>query len=243
MGLIGYAAMLWRTRRDRPDLMRWAAAGLPALIAAALLFWQTRATPAAQLLAIPGAAALAWLVLGWTWSIRNLTLRFAATVAAFLLISGVALQSLVGAFPETKSDRMKAVRVANWKCPTLAALRPVALQPKGYVLTFVDLGPRLIAVTHHDAVAGPYHRNGEDILDVMHAFRGSAETAREIVMRRGIDYVLICPNLSESTVYRAKAPDGFYVQLSKDRAPDWLERIALPKDSPYRMWRVVRPGS
>src|SRR3546814_11886615 len=125
---------------------------------------------------------------------------------------------------------MKSVRVANWKCPTLAALKPVALDPKGYVLTHVDLGPRLIAVTHHDAVAGPYHRNEADILDVMRAFRGSAENARATVMRRGIDYVLICTGLSESTIYRSRAPTGLSVQLLRAQVPDWLERGNVAAD-------------
>ncbi len=112
--------------------------------------------------------------------------------------------------------------------------------PKGYVLTFVDLGPRLITVTHHDAVAGPYHRNQAAILDVMRAFRGTAEAAHATIARRGIDYVLICPGMSESTVYRAEAPKGFYVQLSKNQAPAWLEPLSLPAGSPFKMWRVVR---
>jgi hypothetical protein len=59
-----------------------------------------------------------------------------------------------------------------------------------------------------------------------------------MIERRRIDYVLICPNMSESTVYRAAAPDGFYSQLARDRAPAWLEPVALPEDSPYKMWRV-----
>ncbi len=239
-GLVGYGATIWRLRHDEAALTPWAAIALPALIAAALLFWQTRATPAAQLLAIPGAAALAWMAIGWAWSIPNLALRFAAAFGAFLLISGIAAQSAVRAFPEPVSNRMKAVRAANAQCPTLAALRPVALQPKGYVLTHVDLGPRLVTVTHHDAVAGPYHRNEDGILDVMHAFRGSADDASGIVMRRSIDYVLICPNLSESTIYSSRAPKGFYVQLSRGHVPDWLEPIELPENSPYKMWRVVR---
>ena len=36
--------------------------------------------------------------------------------------------------------------------------------------------------------------------------------------------MLICPNLSESTIYRAEAPRGFYVQLVRGQVPDWLER-------------------
>jgi hypothetical protein len=61
-----------------------------------------------------------------------------------------------------------------------------------------------------------------------------------MIERRRIDYVLICPNLSESTVYRAEAPNGFYAQLARGRPPQWLEPIALPANSPYKMWRVKR---
>jgi hypothetical protein len=167
--------------------------------------------------------------------------RVAATVTAFLLISGIGVQYAARTIAKPVSKRAEAVNTANAECPTLPALRPVALVPKGYVLTFVDLGPRLITVTHHDAVAGPYHRNQQAILDVMRAFRGSADNAHAIVERRGIDYVLICPGLSESTIYRAETPKGFYSQLAGGKVPAWLQPIALPKDSPYRMWRVVRP--
>ncbi|MEA3017622.1 MAG: hypothetical protein QOI38_2344, partial [Sphingomonadales bacterium] len=60
------------------------------------------------------------------------------------------------------------------------------------------------------------------------------------VRRYRIDYVLICPNLSESTVYAVEAPNGFYRQLTRGTVPDWLARVPLPADSPYMMWRVVR---
>ena len=49
------------------------------------------------------------------------------------------------------------------------------------VLTFVDLGPRLITVTPHDAITGPYHRNAAQILDVMHAWRGDEANALRTV--------------------------------------------------------------
>jgi hypothetical protein len=108
------------------------------------------------------------------------------------------------------------------------------------VLTFNDLGPRLITVTPHSAISGPYHRNGAQIVDVMHAWRGTPENALATVRRYRVDYVLICPNLSESTIYRAEAPGGFYAQLAQGRVPDWLAPVPLPQGSPYRMWRVTR---
>ena len=243
IGLFGYALMLWRSRKDEVLLIRWASAGALALLGAALLLWQSRAGPAAQLLAIPGATGLAWLIIPRLLGNRHLLVRVLGTVAAFLLISGIfSQQAARWVKPEKPNPRLKPVNRANGLCPTLRALRPIARQPKGYVLTFVDLGPRLIAVTHHDAVAGPYHRNDEDIVDIALAFRGTAENARRTVERRGVDYVLICPGLSESTIYASNAPKGFYMQLNRGEVPAWLIPVTLPKDSPYRMWRVARSG-
>jgi hypothetical protein len=243
-GLIGYGLTLWRARRDGAELARWGSVAAPALVAALLLLWQTRAGPAAQLLAIPGATALAWFLIGKAQSLPNMLPRIAGTVLAFYLASGLLVQHLWGLRPaEPVNARGRAVNQANARCPTLAALKPVAQQPRGYVLTHVDLGPRLITVTHHRAVAGPYHRNERAILDVMRAFRGTPDNARSTIERLGIDYVLICPGLSETTVYAAEAPKGFFVQLRDGRIPSWLQPVGLPSNSPYRMWRVVRPGA
>jgi NAD(P)-dependent dehydrogenase (short-subunit alcohol dehydrogenase family) len=169
--------------------------------------------------------------------------RVIGTVALFLLASGLLPQQIVSYFPPKPNPGLKAVNKANRLCPTLWALKPVAQVPRGQVLTFVDLGPRLITLTHHDAVAGPYHRNGRDIIDVMRAFRGTAQAARATVQRRGIDYVLICPGYSESTIYASQAKDGFYMQLVRGKVPSWLQPVPLPAQSPYRMWRVVTPRS
>jgi hypothetical protein len=242
-GLIGYAAMLWRHRRDEARLIAWAAPAALALLGASLLLWQSRAGPAAQLLAVPGATALAWLAIARIRASGSVFVRVVGTALAFLLVSGILVQQALSYIPRAQKPGMKAVNKANNLCPTLWALKPVAQLPRGQVLTFVDLGPRLITVTHHDAVAGPYHRNGRDIVDVMRAWRGSADNARATIERRGIDYVLICPGLSESTVYASQAKDGFYVQLARGKVPAWLQRVPLPANSPYRMWRVVTPRS
>jgi hypothetical protein len=106
-------------------------------------------------------------------------------------------------------------------------------------MTFVDLGPRLITLTHHDAIAGPYHRNGQQIVDVMNFWRGSAVQAHEIASKYHANYVLSCPDSSTTTIFEAEAPRGFYVQLQHGQVPNWLSPVSLPKDSPYRMWRVI----
>jgi hypothetical protein len=211
-----------------------------ALLAAALLFWQARAGAAAQLLAVPGATALAWLLIRRVGAIRVTLFRNAAIIAIFALFSGLAAQNIVQKIVAPPNQRAKNVNKATGTCPTLAALRPIARQPKGFVLTFLDLNPRLIAVTHHDGIAGPYHRNQAAIVELMRVWHGSSEAARRTAESREIDYVLICPNYSETTLYSSRSPNGFYMQLAKGRVPGWLEPIQLPGNSPYRMWRVRR---
>jgi hypothetical protein len=238
-GIIGYVLVLWRSRRDAVRLGQWGSIAAPAILAAALLLWQTRAGPAAQVLAIPGAAALAWFTLAWVMGLSSMLVRVVGAVVAVIAVSGMATLFTVSLFPEPLNAYRRTVNIANNLCPTLGALHPVAMQPRGLVLTFVDLGPRLITVTHHDAIAGPYHRNAQQIEDVMHAWRGSVERAHAIVSHYRVNYVLICPHMSESTIYRAETPAGFYSQLADGHVPAWLRPVPLPAGSPYRMWRVV----
>ena len=242
IGVFGWLALIWRNRIDRDLLRRTLALAAVALSSALLLLWQTRAGPAAQMLAIPGAAALAWFLLPLAWRAKNPLVFTVGTAAAVLLGFGAAAPLARNFLPsKPQTEREKLVNRANRLCPTLAALRPVALQPKGTIFTFVDLAPRVISVTRHNSIAGPYHRNGEAIGDVMKAFRGDEPNARVIIAGKyRADYVLICPMMSQATVFMAAAPRGFYVQLANGRVPGWLQPVDLGKDSPLKMWRVVR---
>lgn len=49
---------------------------------------------------------------------------------------------------------------------------------------------------------------------------------------------MTCPNMSESTVYRTRSPNGFYSQLATGKRFNWLEPVPLPKGSPLLLWRV-----
>jgi hypothetical protein len=239
-GLIGWGLLMWMRRGDRELLRRVIGAAAPAIAATALLFWQTRTGPAAQMTATIGCAALGWYLVPLAWNARWPALRVVGSAAAFIVAAGAAVPFLVGFIPEEKpTPRGAAIGRANAQCGSLWGMRPVALQPKGIVFTFVDLGPRLITVTHHDSIIGPYHRNGQQIADVMNAFRGSAEQAHRLIAKYGSDYLLSCPNSSTTTIFMSEAPKGFYAQLQKGQVPKWLAPVPLPKDSPFRMWRVV----
>jgi hypothetical protein len=240
-GLFGWAVLAWTARRDWDRLGRTLGAALPAVTALALLFWQTRTGPAAQMLAIPGCVALVWLLAPRAFASENTFIRVLGTslivLAGLGAVAPLVLDNLAPKKPTTVRER--SIANANNNCPSLWAMRPVARQPAGTVFTFGDLAPRLITVTPHRSIIGPYHRNGPQILDMMHAFRGSADEAHAILAKYHSDYLLICPMMSQSTVFLAEAPKGFYGQLAKGQVPAWLQQIDLGPKNPMKMWKVV----
>ena len=240
-GIIGWLLLAWTKRHDPELLRRILASAAPLLAAALLLLWQTRTGPAAQVLGVAGATALILVAVPWTWGSRFAAVRVLATFLLIVLGLGAAVPFASQFYPvKKKTPTELAVDKANRQCTSLWGMKAVAQQPKGMVFTFVDLGPRLITVTHHDAVTGPYHRNGEQIGDVMKAFRGKEAQAHALIGKYRSDYLLICPNMSTATIFRSEAPNGFYGQLIKGKVPAWLDPVALPKDSPFKMWRVKR---
>jgi hypothetical protein len=240
IGLVGWAVLAWFRRADRDLLRRIVAAAAPAVAALLLLAWQTRTGPAAQMLALPGAAALVWVLLPKVSGSRYAVVRVLGTVLVPVAGLGAAVPLIMDQFPAKKQTKFEAdVNRATQRCNTMAAFRPIALQPKGTIFTFVDTGPRLITVTHHNAITGPYHRNGEQIGDIMKAFRGSEAQAHAIVKKYRADYLMTCPQSATTTIFMSTAPKGFYAQLSRGEVPNWLSPVPLPKDSAFQLWKVV----
>ncbi len=252
VGALAGVTILWRRRFTREGAA-WLPVVLFGLFASALMFWQFRTAPSAQMLAVPLATWAAWRIAIRADESRFLPVRTVLPAIALLTCSGLYAAVLEAVLPPTRSRSVAgpppppgaktpptASERANRRCPTIPALRSIARQPKGIVFTFIDAGPRLITLTHHAAVAGPYHRNAQAILDVEHAFRGTPDDAHAIIAAHRADYLLICPHMSEATIYQAEAPGGFYARLAGGWTPDWLTPIALPASSPWKMWRLRR---
>ena len=238
IGLVGAITATWRARGE-PTFAAWAGVLLFTLLAGGLLLWQSRASAAAQLLGVPGTIALTWIVLPWFLQSRSMLVRVFGTVGGFLIVSGAFAGFVVKWLPvEQPTARTKTIDRASGSCPSYTALKPLDHLPPQTIFTFIDLGPRLITVTHHSAIAGPYHRNGGAILDVQHAFGGSPDRFRAIAKAHGARLLLICPNMAESTVYRSRNKGGFYDRLADGQVPAWLTPIAMPKKSPLKLWRI-----
>ena len=82
-------------------------------------------------------------------------------------------------------------------------------------------------------------RRGQFALWNRSLWRGSERQAHQLAAKYRANYVLSCPDSSTTTIFTAETPKGFYVQLQRGRVPAWLTPVQLPKDSPYRMWKVV----
>lgn len=253
-GMVALPFALWAARRDVDRLWAWATVGLMMLFSIGLLFWQLRAGPAAQLLAIPPAAWLAHRAIRALFAARPLARAGAVLLVALLAAIAFAYPlypqgnrlwaQVTGREATPPSPAVKArreqIRKANSRCRTVPALEVLNQLPPATIFTMVDLGPRLIAVTHHSALAGPYHRNGATILDMHHAFDGPAEGFRAIAARHHATYVLICPGFPEGTIYEARSPRGFYADMTHGRVPAWLTPVPLKTGLtlPYSLYRI-----
>lgn len=243
--VLGGAWGTWRARRATRDVLTgWAAVTLFCLFAAVMLLWQIRAGPAAQLLAIHGSTLILWVLVPWCLEHRLVIVRVLGSVAAFLGFSGLFAGLVLRYLPiDEPSPRVRIINRAASLCafqPNLAVLDRL---PATTLFTHVDLGPRLITMTHHRGIAGPYHRNEGAILDVHRAFKGTPENFLRIAAAHGATHLLTCPNLAETTIYRARAPGGFYSQLAQGRIPAWLVPVRLPANSPFRLWRIAYPAA
>ena len=239
-GVLGWAALCWTRRRDPDMLRRSAGAAVPAIASLALMFWQVRAGPAAQVLAIPGAVALVAIVAPMTFRSKYSLVRIFGTTLAVIAGLGALVPLAIDNFaPKKDTPREKVINKSNASCASLRAMKPVALLPAATIFTFGDLAPRLITVTHHRSNMGPYHRNGVAIAETMKLFRGTPDYAHAILIKYHADYLMTCPMMSQATVFTTETPKGFYSQLEKGHVPDWLEPVDLGKNSPLKLWRVT----
>jgi hypothetical protein len=238
IGLFG-ALFATMAARGTTRLAGWASLALLVAFGGVMLLWQIRVAPAAQMLSVPGAVWLAWVIVPWCLSQRSMLVRVLGPVLALVIASGFFVGVVLRWIPvEKPSPTIATTNRANNQCTFSGQLRMLDRIPAAIMFTHVDMGPRLIVVTHHSGVAGPYHRNERAILDVHHAFTGPPNAFRAIAAPHQAKYLLICPDLAETTVYRARSPNGFYAQLNRGKVPSWLEPIALWQNAPFKLWRI-----
>lgn len=251
--VVGVSHLLGGERRDA-----WLLPTLLLAMSTALSFYQIRTLPFASAIAIPILGA-------WIAGIRAnavaasgspvrralpVALGFLVAVQVTYLLIGIRLvdaaEYLSGGrlVPREQSkppeELTKGLTAAEKNCFDPESGKLLFEVPKGLVLAPLFYGPTVLMLSPHDVVGGPYHRNGQAILDTINAtYRPPAE-AKAIVDARNIDYVVACPASVESAVAKSRAPDGLLANLLAGKTPSWLQPVAGTDDTSLKLWRVVR---
>ena len=111
-----------------------------------------------------------------------------ATVFLPALVLGVSMARAVAAAPtEAPSGNQ-----ASASCRTPERIRPLDSLPRGRVLSDLNLGTPLLAHTHHDVLAAPYHRSADAFTNGILPFDGDEAGLRAALAATGADYLVFC---------------------------------------------------
>jgi len=233
--LVLVVAGWWRMRADgvgqtgrARDML-----ALVALLACLASFWLMRGGVLAQLLALPFAAYLLATYLPRARAISAPIPRIAATLACFALATPLLASGAVKPLDPLLADKASGVIEPG----TCDFSRLVAL-PAGHLFAPLDAGPEILGRSRHTIVAASYHRNQPRMRDVIAAFTGPVEQARQIVRANGAMYVVACAAEADFALYRGSGAGNFANAVASGHVPAWLEPVTGFADGPLKAYRV-----
>lgn len=238
IGLLG-VARLWHEVPTSAMRALWRDYGL--VLAGAIVLGVLVARSAALACAI-AAVPLAWQVrrwIEWVRGIRQPAVRMLGLVAiAAAIMPGVVVIALSRIMPGEPGNARPQVAM-QLSCDISAALPMLNAKPPATILAPLDLGPLLLAKTHHRVVATGHHRATTAMRDLISAFIAPPEKARPIIAAHGARYVMLCPGQIEVDNYANADRDGLMARLLSGRAPAWLRPVTTPGTSGLLIWEVI----
>ncbi len=227
----------WSRHRDAGSLLM----GILLVLAIVLTLWQVKFVPYAALLALPAFAteiaeldateqmtALTRRLIAFFLANQHSMLAVATLCAAALSLGGSAMEGST-ATELDKSSKKREACYATENMKELAALSP------GTFAGHFDLGPFIVANTHHSALMGPYHRLDRALIKT-HAISSAVPAAAERLLKdAGATYVIDCVDLKPMPLI---PKEGLIPQLKAGHVPGYLEPVVLSRSNPLRVWRV-----
>jgi hypothetical protein len=240
LGLAVIGARIFSRREDRAE---WLVLALFLTFATLVMLLQVRGARLATMPAIPAAA---WLIAGLQE--RYLATRapgaVAALVAGWFGFAGVLVTVAVGALVWLAPGPAREIlqtRADRAQCLMPAAFADLAALPPERIMAPIDLGSHLLLDTPHSVVAAPYHRNEAGVLDTFAFFNGPIAEARDILTRRGIGLVVVCPAMPEMLGLADAADDSFVRLRATGALPSWLADVSL--GGPLEVYAVLPVAS
>ena len=194
-----------------------------------------REATTASTISLPGTAFLCDLALRRARMVSLAPARVLATTGAiFIMAPAYAAPALV----MPADDRLiNAMNMADY-CLKRSQLEKLDVLPASNLAVPLDITPAILASTHHRAIASGYHRNDGGIHDVIVTFAGGLPSARAIMAKRHIDYVVFCPGAAESIRWANRGPGGLASLLNSGEQPEWLQPVTIQGLKGLQVWRV-----
>lgn len=241
--LVSLLCLTWLRRQL--DTAQWArlARIIPLqLYAFALSLVVFRTISVATLLAIPALACTAALLIARYQEEAVLARRLGlAALFVLLLMPGALLQQGYGAFHGNRAAENQSAATGDGPaCDSAQSVAALASLPPSRLVAPFDIGPMILLTSEHQVLASSHHRNQHGMRDQIDIFRLPPAQSKAIIDRRGIGYIVACPDESELANYAKADPEGLWAGLAKGRVPAWLEPLP-DMGAGIKLWRV-RPS-
>ena len=166
-----------------------------------------------------------------------------------LVVGGFLLGPLAAAYAAMKvfTPKERGAQLQNMKTcsarPLAAALaRPPWSDRSRVVITGANIAGEIMYRTPHGVVASPLYRKGyEGLRDALRFFSSTDERlARDILDRRKVDLIAICPAFGLEVAGKSLGPGTIYDRMIAGRPPVWVREIDLPAEaSAFRLFEVL----
>jgi hypothetical protein len=227
---------IWRTRKE--DRTIWIAPFFALIALYAVALWEIRGSAGANLLAQPLlVASLIRLFDGRAGLLarRGVIIALLLISSPVLVLAGKAVGKSVRFFDPA---RPTYYAFGPLDCRKFEDVAPLARLEPGRVISYIDVGPAILAGSRHSVFAAPYDSNLLGYEVTFDVLLGDDATARRALVEHQVDYVAICPGSPERINFQRAAPEGLSERLARGEVPSYLEPIAGDPAAPLRVFRV-----
>jgi hypothetical protein len=241
VGLIG-SVLAWRHSTDEDQRHRWLIICVTLAGTGLLSLMVLRTASTAQLMALPGCAALGLMLWDRARTIRSVLPRIGASLASFVALpplSGMlAAMVITSIAPPTPTSAASGNGATGATCVDPLSVAALNQLPPTIILAPLDIGPDLLQRTPHSVVATGHHRNNAAMALTINAFINDPERAKPLADAAGARLIVACIGAPEFRTFRRVAPDGLAAGLARGQVPDWLEPVPISDKAQLRVWRV-----
>ena len=150
------------------------------------------------------------------------TLWVTIGTAASLLVSNEN-----NAVQQEKTESAQAEEIIA--CTSDLAVAELKSVDQSHIMSDLNTAPALLVHTRHSVEAGSYHRNGDNILNVIKFFEGSLDQAKQIADDREANFVVICRE--DIPVKKIDDELTLATAIGTNQLPTWLSWVSTPNAS------------